>query len=92
MASELKSKEHLLHSFQKKASDTSYEAKMYAELSQLYNSYIKFLYNFKLKSLLLSIRMSEVSPKLKGLSIGDILMNYENFDALITEIFNIFEN
>ena len=33
MASELKSKEHLLHSYQKKASDTSYEAKMYADLS-----------------------------------------------------------
>lgn len=65
---------------------------MYAELSQLYNSYIKFLYNFKLKSQILSVRMSEVSQKLKNISIGDILMNYENFDALITEIFNIFEH
>lgn len=61
MASELKAKEHLLHSYQKKASDTSYETKMYAEISQLYNSYIKFLYNAKLKSQLLSVRMSEVS-------------------------------
>ena len=50
MASELKNKEHLLHSYQKKASDTSYETKMYAEISQLYNSYIKFYYNFKIKS------------------------------------------
>jgi len=65
---------------------------MYAELSQLYNSYIKFLYNFKLKSKILSIRMSEVAASLKNLSIQDIFMNYENFDALITEIFNIFEH
>lgn len=69
MAKELKSKEHLLHSFQKKASDDSYEAKMYAEISQLYNSYIKFLYNFKLKSPFLSVRMSEVSSKMKNISI-----------------------
>ena len=61
MAAELKQKEHLLHSYQKKASDTSYEAKMYAELSQLYNSYIKFYYNSKLKSQLLNCRMTEVS-------------------------------
>ena len=61
MAKELKSKEHLLHAFQKKASDDSYEAKMYAEISQLYNTYIKFLYNFKLKSPLLNLKMAEVS-------------------------------
>ena len=36
--------------------------------------------------------MSEVSAKLKQLTVNDILMNYENFDALITEIFNIFEH
>lgn len=48
MAQELKSKEHLLHSYQKKQSDSSYEAKMYAEISQLYNAYIKFYYNAKI--------------------------------------------
>ena len=36
--------------------------------------------------------MSEVAASLKNLSIQDIFMNYENFDALITEIFNIFEH
>lgn len=50
MSQELKSKEHLLHSYQKKATDQSYEAKMFAEISQLYNSYIKFYYNAKLQS------------------------------------------
>ena len=78
MAKELKSKEHLLHGYQKKASDESYETKMYSEISQLYNSYIKFLYNFKLKSKLtsqitISVRDIEVKraiqiEKLAGLT------------------------
>eukprot|EP00347_Sterkiella_histriomuscorum_P001591 403371440 len=92
MAQELKSKEHLLHSYQKKASDQSYEAKMYAEVSQLYNAYIKFYYNTKLQSSVLNCRMTEVSPKLKSYNIQDLLKNYENFDALISEIFAIFEH
>lgn len=36
--------------------------------------------------------MSEVSQKLKGQTIQDLLKNYENFDALISEIFCIFEH
>lgn len=36
--------------------------------------------------------MSEVSEKLKKCTINDILMNYEGFDALITQIFAIFEH
>ncbi|CDW75826.1 UNKNOWN [Stylonychia lemnae] len=92
MSQELKSKEHLLHSYQKKATDTSYESKMYAEISQLYNSYIKFLYNAKLESPVLNCRMTDLSPKMKQLAIQDLLKTYENFDALISEIFNIFEH
>lgn len=92
MAKELKSKEHLLHGYQKKASDESYETKMYSEISQLYNSYIKFLYNFKLKSNILSVRISEVSAKLKNSPTSEVLQNYESFDALLTQIFNIFEH
>lgn len=41
---------------------------MNAEISELYNSYIKILYNFKLKSQLLSVRMSDVSAKVKACS------------------------
>ena len=92
MARELKSKEHLLHPFQKKASDDSYENKMNAEISGLYVTYIKFLFNYKLKSNLLSIRISDVSQKVKSLSVQDILFNYESFDALVTQIFTIFEH
>ena len=55
MAKELKAKEHLIHSYQKKASEDSYEVKMYADVIQLYNSYMKFLFTFKAKSPLLSL-------------------------------------
>ena len=65
---------------------------MYSEISQLYNAYIKFYYNAKLQSQILNCRMSEVSPKLKNASIQELLKNYENFDALISEIFAIFEH
>lgn len=36
--------------------------------------------------------MSEVSAKIKSVSIQEILGVYEAFDALITQIFNIFEH
>lgn len=84
MAKELKSKESLLHSFQKKASDDSYDAKMNSDISLLYNTYIKFLFNFKFKSLLLSCRMAEVSKELKKVSMNEIFMTYESFDGLLT--------
>lgn len=84
IANELKAKEHLLHPFQKKASDMTYEGKMYAELSVLYTNYLKFLFNFKLKNKILNIRMTEVSAKCKSFSIGELFQTYEAFDALIT--------
>lgn len=92
MAKELKSKEHLLHGYQKKASDDTYETQMYQEITTLYNSYLKFLYTYKLKSTILSVRLSEVSAKLKNAPTSEILANYESFDALITQIFSIFEH
>jgi len=84
MAKELKSKEHLMHGYQKKASDETYEAQMYQDITNLYNSYLKFLYTFKLKSNILSVRISEVSSKLKNSPTTEILANYESFDALLT--------
>jgi hypothetical protein len=65
---------------------------MYAEISSLYVTYIKFLYNYKIKSNLLSIRISDVSQKVKSLSVQDILFSYESFDALVTQTFSIFEH
>lgn len=65
---------------------------MYAELSVLYANYLKFLAAFKYKSKLLSTRMSEVSAKVKNATTSEIFYTYESFDALITQIFNIFEH
>ena len=50
----------------------------------MYNTYIKFLYNFKLKSQLLSVRISEVAARIKQCSIPEILATYEAFDAFLT--------
>ena len=41
---------------------------------------------------MLNCRMSEVSEKLKKSTVNDLLSNYEGFDALITQIFNVFEH
>lgn len=92
MAIELKSREHLLHHFQKKSSDTTYEAQMYSDLSLMYANYIKHLITFKTKSDVLNSRMSEANAKLKNHTISEMLFNYENFDALVTMIFGIFEH
>ena len=72
-----------MYSYTKKASDSSYEAQMYAELTLLYSNYIKYYANFKTKSQMLNLRMSEVSAKAKTASVEDILQNYEFFDGLI---------
>jgi|LauGreDrversion4_2_1035121.scaffolds.fasta_scaffold549931_2 hypothetical protein len=58
-----------MHTFQKKASEDSYEIKMYADIILLYNTYIKFLFTYKARSPLLSAKMGEVSQKLKTASI-----------------------
>ncbi len=65
---------------------------MYTEISVLYSNYIKYLINFKARSQLLSIRMTEVSQKAKNFSIKEILSNYEHLDALIQMIFATFEH
>lgn len=65
---------------------------MYADLSQLYANYIKYLVSFKVKSDLLNLKMTEVSGKVKQIHTIDLLYNYENFDGLIQQIFGIFEH
>ena len=65
---------------------------MYAELSLLYSTYIKYMAQYKSKHDLLSLRISDVSQKIRSLSVVDILTNYEFFDGFITQIFSIFEH
>jgi len=57
--------------------------KMYSEIIKLYNDYLKFLYNFKVRSPILSVRMTDVSLKVKQYSISDIFTTYESFDAML---------
>ena len=54
---------------------------MYSEIIKLYNDYLKFLYNFKVR--ILSVRMTDVSLKVKQYSISDIFTTYESFDAML---------
>lgn len=61
-------------------------------ISQLYCAYLKFLIKFMNKSKLLSIRISEVTRQIKKLKNKDIFATYESFDALITQIIQMFEN
>lgn len=60
---------------------------MYADLSEMYANYIKFLVTFKSKSEIMNLKMSEISAKIKSIHTIDLLFNYENFDGLITLIF-----
>ena len=56
---------------------------MYSDLSLMYSSYLKYMINFKTKSDILNIRMTEVNAKAKNLHTSDLLFCYENFDAMI---------
>ena len=49
----------------------------------MYSSYLKYMINFKTKSEILNIRMTEVNMKAKNLHTSDLLFCYENFDAMI---------
>ena len=52
---DLKSKEHLLHPYQNKLkAETSYNIKMYADISKAYANYVKFYLNIANKTDILS--------------------------------------
>lgn len=68
------------------------EAKMSLLLSQLYCAYIKYLIKFIKKSKVLSIRISEVTRQIKKMKNKDLFAHYENFDAMISQIIQMFEN
>ena len=55
---DLKSKEHLLHSYQnKQKSETNYNIKMYTEISKSYANYVRFYLNIANKTDILSKAM-----------------------------------
>ena len=43
------------------------------------------------KTKVLSIRISEVAKQVKRMKTKDIFIHYENFDAIISQIMQIFE-
>ena len=53
---------------------------------------MKFMFNFKAKTPLLTAKMAEVSQKIKIFSVIDILTTYESFDAMLTSLFAVFEH
>lgn len=65
---------------------------MYADLSQLYSNYLKYLVNFKTKAEIMNLKMSEVSAKIKSVHTIDILFIYEQLDSLIQMCFGLFEH
>ena len=64
---------------------------MYADLSEKYATYLKFLISFKVKYEFLNLRMTDVNAKAKAAGVVDLLAVYEQFDALISQIFNFLE-
>lgn len=68
------------------------DAKMNLLISQLYCAYLKFLIKYMVRSKILSVRISEVTRQVKKMKNKDIFTAYENFDSMITQIIQMFEN
>lgn len=64
---ELKQKEHLIHSYEKKTADKSYDIKMYHEISKLYCSYIKYFLNVHCKTDILCKSLAKISDDVRVL-------------------------
>jgi len=92
IAKDIKAKDHLLNSFQKKASDTTFDAEMYNELTNYYQSYIRSVVNYKINADLLTMRINDVSEIIRNVEMDDILFTYESFDAMIQILWRVFEN
>jgi hypothetical protein len=89
---DLKSKEHLLHPYQNKKAESDYNLKMYTDISKQYSEYIKFYLNIACKTDILAKGMQKISDDVRELRTGQILTHYEYFEAIVTQIFNQFQN
>jgi hypothetical protein len=83
IARDLTSKDHLLNSYSKKPSDTSFDAEMYNELTNYYQSYIRAIVTYKVNADLLTMRINDVSEIVRNVEMDDILFTYECFDKMI---------
>ena len=70
----------------------NYNIKMYTEISRQYSSYIKFYLNIANKTDILAKGMQKISDDVAALRTADILKHYEYFEALVTQIFALFQH
>lgn len=64
---DLKSKEHLLESYSNKSKEQTYNIKMYADISKMYGSYVKFYCNIANKTEILAKGMQKISDDVRAL-------------------------
>ena len=82
---DLKSKEHLLHPYTSRSKDqSSYNIKMYTEISKAYSNYVKFYVNIANKTDILTKPMANISDDVRELTTTEILKHYEYFEHLVT--------
>jgi len=89
---DLKAKEHLLHPYQKPNPDNNYNTKMYLEISKQYATYVKFYLNVSVKTDILCKGLKTISSDVAQLKTSEILKNYEYFEAMVVQIFDIFQH
>ena len=89
---DLKKNEHLLHPYQKKNPDNKYNIRMFMEISKQYSVYIKYYMNTCMKTDILTKPRKGFSDEVRNLNISDILKNYEYFEGLSTQIFDLFQH
>jgi hypothetical protein len=63
---------------------------MYTELSKQYSNYVKFYLNVSCKTDILTKGLKTISTDVAALKTAEILKNYEYFEAMVVQIFDIF--
>ena len=87
---DLKKNEHLLHPYQKKNPDNKYNIKMFMDISRQYSVYLKYYMNTCAKTDILVKPRKGFAEEVQKLSMLEILKNYEYFEGLSTQIFDLF--
>ena len=89
---DLKKNEHLLHPYQKKNPDNKYNIRMFMEISKQYSVYLKYYMNTSHKTDILVKPRKGFAEEVSKLSMTEILKNYEYFEGLSTQIFDLFQH
>jgi len=89
---DLSAKSHLLHPYQKKNPDGKYNIKMFVELSKQYSNYVKFYLKVCTNTEIMCKGLKNISNEVRALRTVEILKHYEFFEAMVTQIFDIFQH